>query len=550
MSARHRVVIQARTTSTRLPGKVLLGLCGLPIAVLAARRAARDGIETIIATSNDASDDRLAETLQEHGIRHVRGPLDDVLSRYLAATADLDDDDICVRLTSDNVFPDSEFVRRIIAAAERSKHGHAGFSGGSDGLPYGLAGEAMRVGVLREADRNTPAPQDREHVTPWIIRTFGLEKPAMPRIEGHDLSKLRCTIDTLDDYRTVSAALAGLGDPVGTSWQELCTRLGRWAERALPPVPARIVAGELQASLVLGGAQFGMAYGIANRAGKPGEDELHAILDLAERAGVTHVDTAAGYGDSESRIGSALEATSPLGIITKLPPNLLDGQPPAHEAEQRVHVAIDRSIWLLRRTRIDAALLHRFEHYEGGNGPAWQTLLSYKKTGRVARAGASIYRPDELLALLKDRNVGLAQIPFNILDRRWLAPEIQRAIAARPDVILHGRSALLQGLLTIDDPARWPIEDKALAARCIAALKTLATQLARESVIDLCFAYARAQSWLAGIVVGAETAAQMTENIRLFRTPALNAEQLKAVADALPVDLPEQLLNPALWPKP
>ncbi len=547
VTARHRVVLQARTSSTRLPGKVLLPVCGLPVVVLAARRAARDGVETVVATSVDPSDDRLADTLTRHEIRHVRGPLDDVLARFIAATADLDDDDICVRLTSDNVFPDSDFVRRLTAAAEGS--GYAGHAGGSDGLPYGLAGEAMRVGLLRQADRSARDAHDREHVTPWIIRQSGRNAPAIPRVDALDLSALRCTIDTLDDYRTVTAALAGLADPVAAPWPELCRRLARWAERAQPFVPARIVAGELQASLVLGGAQFGMPYGIANRAGKPGDDELRAILGLAGAAGVAHVDTAAGYGDSEHRIGSALGADSPLGIVTKLPPHLTDGEPTAQEVAQRVHVAIDRSLWLLGRSRLEAVLLHRFEHFGAAEGVIWRTLLALQAEGKVGRIGASVYRPEELCALLASPEVGLVQIPLNILDRRWLEPGIQRAIAARPDVILHGRSALLQGLLTIDDPLQWPISDSDLARRCIAGLQSAAKSLGRDGMADLCFAYARAQPWLAGVVVGAETAAQMAENIRLFRRPALTPAQAEAIAASLPSPLPEQLLNPALWPR-
>jgi spore coat polysaccharide biosynthesis protein SpsF len=545
---RHRVILQARTTSTRLPGKVLLPVCGLPIVVLAARRAARDGVETIVATSTHGSDDALAKILDRHHVRCIRGPLDDVLARFIAATADLEDHDICVRLTSDNVFPDGDFVRRLIEAAERSAHGYAGFSGGAEDLPYGLSGEALRVGLLRQADRATRDAQDREHVTPWVIRHCARHAPALPRVDALDLSNLRCTIDTLEDYRAVLAALAGLEDAVAAPWPDLCRRLARWAKRAQPAVPARIVAGELQAGLVLGGAQFGMAYGIANRAGKPDDDELQAIVHLAERAGVSHLDTAAGYGDSEARIGSALSPASPLSIVTKLPPNLLDGQPPASEAVQRVHVAIDRSLWLLKRPRLDAVLLHRFEHYEGANGAVWQTLLSLRKEGKLGRIGASVYRPEELETLLEDADVGLVQLPFSIIDRRWLEPGLQRAIAARPDVVLHGRSALLQGLLTIDDPARWPILDPELASRCIGALQSVARKLGRESVIDLCFAYARAQSWLAGVVVGAETAAQMAENIRLFRRPALTPKQSLEAAEALPGPLPEQLLNPASWP--
>jgi spore coat polysaccharide biosynthesis protein SpsF (cytidylyltransferase family)/aryl-alcohol dehydrogenase-like predicted oxidoreductase len=546
---RRRVVLQARTSSTRLPGKVLLPVCGLPIVVLAARRAARDGVEAIVATSEDASDDRLAETLRAHGIRHVRGPLDDVLARFILATADLDDDDICVRFTSDNIFPDGDFVRRLVEAGGGNGDGYAGFTGGSDGLPYGLSGEAVRVGLLRQADRATQEPQDREHVTPWVIRQRGRYSPSIPRVGELDLSNLRCTIDTLDDYRNVSAALAGLADPVDASWQELCRRLARWSQRAQPFVPARIVSGELQASLVLGGAQFGMPYGIANRAGKPDERELRTMLDLAERAGISHLDTAAGYGDSETRIGSALTPDSPLSIVTKLPPDLVDGQPPADEVARRVRAAIDQSLAHLRRKRLDAVLLHRFEHFQAAEGAVWQTLLALKNKGQIGRIGASVYGPGELSALLRDPEVGLVQVPFNILDHRWLEPDVQRAIAARPDVVLHGRSALLQGLLTVDDPARWPIPDGALASRCIASLKGLTAGLGRESVVDLCFAYARAQPWLAGVVVGGETAAQMTENVRLFRTPALTQDQMQVVAASLPSPLPEQLLNPALWPR-
>jgi aryl-alcohol dehydrogenase-like predicted oxidoreductase len=96
---------------------------------------------------------------------------------------------------------------------------------------------------------------------------------------------------------------------------------------------------------------------------------------------------------------------------------------------------------------------------------------------------------------------------------------------------------------------QWPIEDHDLAGRCIAGLKAMAAELGRESVTDLCFAYARAQPWLAAIVVGAETAAQMAENIQLFRAPALTSNQATSAASALPSPLPEQLLNPALWPR-
>lgn len=540
MKPRRRVVLQARTSSTRLPGKVLLPVCGLPIVVLAAKRAARDRLEVVVATSDDPSDDVLAQVIAQHGLTCLRGSLDDVLSRFVLSTADLADDDICVRFTSDNVFPDSDFATRVADAAEKSTGGYAGFSGGMAGLPYGLAGEAFRVGLLREAQKNATTAHEREHVSPWIVQKAGRVVAEMPGDPERDMSELRCTIDTLEDYRSVSTALAGLADPIAAPWIVLCRRLADRGEKIGLQVPARIVAGTLQASLVLGGVQFGLNYGIANTAGQPDDAELRRILTLAENSGVTHLDTAAGYGDSEERIGAALTAGSPLKIITKLPPDV--------GSAQGAQEAMVQSLSRLRRKRLDAVLLHRFEHFHAADGAIWKSLLGTQAAGRVERIGVSIYHPDQLRALLKEPTVNLIQLPFNILDRRWLAADLQAAIAARPDVILHGRSALLQGLLSLRDPARWPC-DASLAKRCIDAFEQLATSFGRRSVIDLCFAYARAQSWLAGTVVGAETAAQMAENIDLFRMPVLTAEQVALVVEQIPSDIPENLLDPSRWPK-
>jgi spore coat polysaccharide biosynthesis protein SpsF len=82
-------VIQARVTSSRLPGKVLLPIRGHPAAVLAAQRAANLGLRVLVATSDHGTDDLLVAILREHGLPVVRGPLEDVLKRFVIATEDL-----------------------------------------------------------------------------------------------------------------------------------------------------------------------------------------------------------------------------------------------------------------------------------------------------------------------------------------------------------------------------------------------------------------------------------------------------------------------------
>jgi spore coat polysaccharide biosynthesis protein SpsF (cytidylyltransferase family) len=107
------VIIQARTNSSRLPGKVLLPIAGLPLVVLAARRAANAGANVIVATSDEPSDDVLAKVLADAGIQCFRGSLENTLDRMVGALAGYDDDILVFRLTADNVFPDGTLLKEM-----------------------------------------------------------------------------------------------------------------------------------------------------------------------------------------------------------------------------------------------------------------------------------------------------------------------------------------------------------------------------------------------------------------------------------------------------
>ena len=110
-----RIIIQARTSSGRLPGKSMLPIQGTPIVALGAQRAARNGADVIVATSSDPTDDALANFIYSLGLHVVRGPLENVFARYLESTADLNDDAIVVRFTANNVLPDADFAQLLAA---------------------------------------------------------------------------------------------------------------------------------------------------------------------------------------------------------------------------------------------------------------------------------------------------------------------------------------------------------------------------------------------------------------------------------------------------
>jgi len=167
------VVLQARTNSSRLPGKVLLPISGMPMVVLAARRAANTGRYVLVVTSEQSTDDTLCDELVRWEIPCFRGSLDDTLKRFVDALSNKSDNHIVVRLTGDNVFPDGKFIDEIIEAFLADGKEYICCIGEESGLPYGLAAEVTRLGCLRQAHLQTNSKFDREHVMPWVANNFG-----------------------------------------------------------------------------------------------------------------------------------------------------------------------------------------------------------------------------------------------------------------------------------------------------------------------------------------------------------------------------------------
>jgi len=545
MTRQVRIVLQARITSSRLPAKVLLPIRGLPLAVLVARRAMRNGANLVVATSTDPSDDLLASELRRYDLPTVRGPLEDVLERFILATADLPDDALCVRLTGDNAFPDADFVAQLVELVTAGGHSYLGFGADNTQLPYGMFGEIFTVAALRETAAATDAPFDREHVTPYLIRNYSpIVRPVFPGLD-RDWGHLRCTIDTCDEYLKVARVFGQVVDPVAVPWRRLIEHL-----QALPDSPAFSIkpAAGGPAGMVLGTVQLGIPYGRANVSGMPGETTARAIVLQAIEHGVAELDTAPAYGSGEDRLGQILAGgwlsrATPLTKLDPLAPLRDDWSTPAVEA--LVNASVLGSCRALRLSALPVLMLHRAAHLESAQGRVWQRLLELKKAGLIVRLGLSVQSPAELRRALAVPEVEHLQLPYNVLDWRW--DECGETLAARPDIRVHVRSAFLQGLLTPTPPERWPAIPGVDARETIAALNGLVQALNRESVRDLCIAFVRSRPWVHGVVVGVETLEQLHESLGLFRRPPLTPAESEMVRIHLP-RLPETLLNPALWP--
>lgn len=302
------------------------------------------------------------------------------------------------------------------------------------------------------------------------------------------------------------------------------------------------------AELVLGSVQLGVAYGVANKTGKPSHASALTLVRRAADAGVTQFDTARAYGDSEERLGEALDGRA-VRTITKLSP--LAGLPAdagRDEVRDAVDASIAESLYALRRKRIDCLLLHRAAHMIAFGGAVWERLLERLEDGSVSALGVSVQSPREAFEALARREVAHIQMPFNLLDWRWREAGVIAEMEKRSGLTVHARSAFLQGLLAANDPAIWPRIEGVDPQGLLALLAALAEELGRESTADLCLAYARGQSFIDGVVVGLETKEQLDTNLRLCVKRPLTEVECTLVEARVP-RLPERLLDPAQWPK-
>lgn len=208
-----RVVVQARMGSSRRPGKIAaeLGnrtLLGLLIARLRLGITPFPGAEIVVATTTDPSDDITEQLARSEGAGCFRGEAEDVLARFVAATADLTADDTIARATGDNPFYCPLRFADLVEIHSREQADYSSV----ENLSY-VVPEIIRVGALRAMAQETMAPFDREHVSPWLRRQSApwkiVKTPATWRGLRPDL---RLTVDTPEELERAREIVAAVGD--------------------------------------------------------------------------------------------------------------------------------------------------------------------------------------------------------------------------------------------------------------------------------------------------------------------------------------------------
>jgi len=197
-------IVQARMSSSRLPGKVLLPLCGQPVILGILQRVQQCELisDVVLATSLERSDDPLVKVVEGAGFPVVRGELSDVLARF-GRVAEHYPARHYIRVTGDCPFIDPKLIHELITGIIDSEADY-GSNAIEPTLPDGFDCEIFSNATLQKVLARAVDPVDREHVTHYIY-THPDEFKLYSKSYDEDFSHYRVTLDTPEDYRLITA---------------------------------------------------------------------------------------------------------------------------------------------------------------------------------------------------------------------------------------------------------------------------------------------------------------------------------------------------------
>ena len=212
-------IVQARMGSSRLPGKVMKSVAGLPMIEVLLKRLAKSKLidEIVVATSVDAMNLPLINHVTRMGYSCFQGSEQDVLKRYVMA-AENSSADIIVRITGDCPLVDAALVDSVIESFNSAKVDYLS-NCIPPTFPDGLDIEVFRYASLKEAETLTQDPFDREHVTPFLRNSERYTTHGFSNSE--DLSSWRWTVDEAADLKVIRQIFDHFKPRIDFTWREV-----------------------------------------------------------------------------------------------------------------------------------------------------------------------------------------------------------------------------------------------------------------------------------------------------------------------------------------
>jgi spore coat polysaccharide biosynthesis protein SpsF len=234
-------IVQARMSSTRLPGKVLLDIGGETMLARVVRRVQRaiSVQQTIVAATQGVADEPIVQECERLGVEMYRGAEEDVLDRFYQAACAYEASTV-LRITSDCPLIDPGVIDQVVRAFEEAAPDYAS-NVIRRTFPRGLDTEVLAFQALERAWREATKPYERFHVTPYLyqhpeqfrllsVTWWGLEAvppSGAPQSAAHngqlagDASQYRWTVDTAEDLSFVREVYRRLGNDDSFRWTEV-----------------------------------------------------------------------------------------------------------------------------------------------------------------------------------------------------------------------------------------------------------------------------------------------------------------------------------------
>lgn len=201
------IITQARMTSTRLPGKIMLKVKNKPLIKYHTDRLSQSGLSVFIATTENSTDDVVVNFAEKEKLPVFRGKEDDVLSRFYDCARENGLSTV-VRVTSDCPLIDGALIRKHVDAYLQRNNPYLYLSNAVErSFPRGFDFEIFSFTMLEKAFFEAKKDFEREHVTPFFYKNPPVPLTCEAIVTDDDQSHIRITVDTPEDFQLIKKLL-------------------------------------------------------------------------------------------------------------------------------------------------------------------------------------------------------------------------------------------------------------------------------------------------------------------------------------------------------
>ena len=301
-----------------------------------------------------------------------------------------------------------------------------------------------------------------------------------------------------------------------------------YKEKFKPRKCFRMMRNYFKSKIVIGSAQFGLKYGIANQGNKISIKEMKKIKYFAEKNGINKIETAEAYESSEKNLGKI--NISNFQIITKLPTKL-----PSNNVEKWVLNSIKNSLRKLKIKKLDGILVHHSDQLRSKFGvKIYKALMLAKKINLVNKIGVSIYSFNELKFILNKFKFDIVSAPFNIVDQRLKKNNWLKRLKLM-NIDIHIRSIFLQGLLLLNKRPRIFVKWNKLFDKWDRFISR-----SKKTRLEVCLAFILKNPEVDKIIIGFDNYNQFIQLIKKIKP--INIDHFDKLSSN-----DEMLINPSNW---